>query len=126
MTFIRAETAGYQWWAESITFYDDPKRPGHLVGNTKLFVLIDDPALDSFMASSDMDRIVTALESASAKFGINWQLFLQDSPAGTVSGGRRDDRAANSVKGLLSICEAMGVDTSELDRVSILAQYRER
>jgi hypothetical protein len=126
LAFIKEDTAGYQWWSESIAFYDDPNRPDHVVGNTKLFVLIDDPALDSFMASSDMDRIVSALEGASAKFGVDWQLFLQDNPAGTVSKGKRDERTGKSLKGLLSICEAMGVDPGDLNRVSILEQYRKR
>jgi hypothetical protein len=126
LAFIKKDTDGYQWWAESMLFFDDPKRPGHLVGNTKLFVLIDDPALDSFMASSDMERIVSTLEKTSAKFGVDWQLFLQDNPAGAISKGTRDMRAAKSVKGLLSICDAMGVDPSGLDRASILKQYRNR
>ena len=126
LAFINEDTAGHQWWAESIVFYDDPNRPGHVVGNTKLFVLIDDPALDSFMASSDMDRIISALEKSSAKFGVDWHLFLQDNPAGTVSKGKRDERAEKSVKGLLSICHAMDVDPEDLNRGSILEQYRDR
>jgi hypothetical protein len=73
-----------------------------------------------------MDRIVRALEGASAKFGVDWQLFLQDNPAVTVSKGKRDERAGKSVKGLLSICEAMGVDPGDLKRASILEQFSER
>src|SRR4051794_10876075 len=80
--FVDQEAAGYQWWAESLTFFEDPKRPGQLVGNTKLFRLIDDPVVDSYMASVDMDRIVRCLEASSAHFEIDWQLYLQETPVG--------------------------------------------
>ena len=124
--FIRLDTAGYKWWAESLSFFEDPKRSDQLVGNTKLFRLIDDPAADSFMASTDMDHILGYLEAASEKFGVDWQLFLQDTPVGMIAGGRRDEKAGNAVKGLLKICDAMGIDPAELDRGRIFAQYCKR
>ena len=119
---IKASTRSHQWWAESMNFYDDTERPGHIVGNTKLFLLSPDPAIDSFMASSDMERIVIALEKASTKYFVGWQLLLQGEPAGTIQGGRRDDRTERSIKGLLSICEAMGVDPSTMRRSAIISQ----
>jgi hypothetical protein len=124
--FTGQEAAGYQWWAESLNFFDDPKRPGQLVGNTKLFRLIDDPAADSFMASADLDRIVGCLEAASARFGVEWQLFLQDTPVGIITGGRRDETAGKAVKGLLAVCEMMGIAPAELDRDRILKEYPPR
>jgi hypothetical protein len=78
LAFVKRDTDGYQWWAESMLFYDDPQRPDHLVGNTKLLTLSDDPGIDSFMAGCDMERIVRTLEAASAKFGVAWELFLPD------------------------------------------------
>ncbi|MBX6316052.1 MAG: hypothetical protein IRY99_24535 [Isosphaeraceae bacterium] len=124
--FITQSTAGHQWWAESILFYDDPQHPGHLVGDTKLFVLLDDPAIDSFMAHADLERIVVALESSSARFGVDWDLSLAGAPIGSITRGRRDAALAQAVMGLLEACGEMGVDPATLDRENILREYHDR
>src|SRR5262245_11415881 len=108
LDFVREHTDGYRWWAEPIHFTDDPDNPDRLVGNTGLFRLIDDPALDNFMASADMDRIVVTLEAASAEFGIDWQLYLEGHLAGTVTDGHADEQADAAIAGLRSICADLG------------------
>src|SRR5262245_53193322 len=110
--FVRAHTEGYRWWAESILFYKDPDNPDSLVGNTRLFRLIDDPAIDGFMASADMDRIVVALEAVSAELGIDWQLYLEGHPVGTVQGGHADEQADAAIAGLRGLCADLGLDPS--------------
>jgi hypothetical protein len=124
--FITRSTAGHQWWAESILFYDDPELPGHVVGATKLFVLLDDPAIDSFMAHADMAKIIDVLELSSERFGVEWELSIAGTPVGRIARGQRDEALAQAMTELLEICDVMDVDPTTLDRESILREYRDR
>ena len=122
--FIARGTAEYEWWAEPIQLLDDPQRPGHLSGRTRLCVRLADPAVDSFMASTDFERIVRALESASASFNVGWDLALAGEPAGTIESGRRSPEVEGALQDLLQVCELSGVHPEDLDREAILADQR--
>jgi hypothetical protein len=124
LAFVACGTAGYEWWAEPIRLADDPERPGTLSGSTRLAVLLADPAVDSFMASTDFERIVWALESASARFGVGWVLALAGEPAGTIENGRRSSAVEWAIEDLLQVCEMKGVHPEDLDREAILADLR--
>jgi hypothetical protein len=118
--FVAQEVDGYEWWAGPLALADDPERPGHLTGTTQLFVLLPEPAVDSFMASTDLDRIVRALESASARFHLGWKLVVEDVPAGEIADGKRNADVDEAIQALLDLCERMGVRPEELDREAIL------
>jgi hypothetical protein len=118
--FVAQEVAGYEWWADPLELADDPDRPGHLAGTTRLFVLLPEPAVDSFMASADMERIVRVLELASARFNLGWKLAVEGVPSGEIADGKRNGDVAEAIQALLEICELMGVRPEELDREAIL------
>ena len=123
---IESAAGDYDWWCEPIHFFDRPDLPEHLTGNTKLFLLHDDPSSDSFMAHADATKIVELLASASREFGISWKLSLEGAPVGNVVDGAPDADATDSLNGLLEICTMMGFDPSDFDRAEILAANPDR
>lgn len=126
LAHIESASAGYDWWCEPIHFYDNPYSPDRLTGNTKLFLLHDDPAIESFMAHADATKILDVLSSASREFGVNWNLTLEGASVGTITAGQPDTNAVESLASLLEICEMMGIDHSELNRAEILADNPDR
>ncbi len=82
--------------------FDTPHMSGHIVGDTKLFCLIDNDLADCFMAMTDAVFIVELLEAVSAKYKINWTLSLAGSPCGHVINGTRDNELTNTWT--LSLC----------------------
>jgi len=124
--FVDRGTADYEWWAEPLLFLDDLQHPGHLAGSTELCLRLDDPAVDSYMASIDFERIVRALESASARFRVGWELALAGKPTGRIVQGRRSPEVDEAIQDLLQICELHGLHPEELDREAILEELRHR
>lgn len=125
-THVEAAASGYEWWCESICFFDHPDKRQHLTGDTKLFLLLDDPAIDSFMAHADAMKIAECLASASREFGVSWNLSLGGAPVGTISNGTLEDDVLASLNSLLDFCTMMGVEPTELNRTDILASYADR
>ncbi len=123
---IDSLASDYEWWCEPICFFDDPNKPRFLTGNTKLFLLLDDPATDSFMAHADATKIAQLLSSASQQFGVAWNLSLEGSHVGSISGGALDEDGAASLNSLLEICSMMGVDPVDMKREEILVSYADR
>lgn len=87
------------WWCESILFYDDPERPGHLVGASKLFLpgygtpahyVEVDPLEDMFMACRDAAFILDTLSRWAQEHSLEWEVEFED-PIGTVGAGGPDD-----------------------------------
>ena len=123
---IESASADYEWWCEPIHFFDRPDLPDHATGDTKLFLLLDDPSADSFMAHADATKIVELLSSASREFGVNWKLSLEGAPVGNIVDGKPDSDASDSLDGLLEICTMMGADPFDYDRAAILAANPDR
>jgi hypothetical protein len=107
-------------------FFDRADLPGYLTGNTKLFLLLDDPATDSFMAHADATKIVECLVSASRAFGVGWKLSIEGQPVGTISDGVPSEDVVNALASLFEICAMMGIDPSEMNRDEILAAHADR
>jgi len=125
-SYINSLASKYEWWCEPVCFFDDPNYPNFVKGNTKLFLLIDDPAIDSFMAHADATKITELLADASKTFGVGWNLSLEGSPVGTIANGTLDEEASASLNSLLEICGMMGVDPMTLDREDILKSHVDR
>jgi hypothetical protein len=93
-----------RWWCESISFYKDRKRPEHLVGDTKLFLGLDDVisddegdvagivALDddNFMAFHDGRFILLVLADWSKRFAVSWVTTMAGTEMARISAGRID------------------------------------
>lgn len=123
---VEAAASGYEWWCEPICFFDRPDADGRLTGNTKLFLLLDEPAVDSFMAHADASKIVECLAAASLKYGVRWKPAMEGSPVGEIANGVPDSNVAMALQSLLEICALMGMNPSEQDREAILAAHRGR
>lgn len=126
---IKKFTEGYEWWAESITFFDHPNFPGHLCGDTKLFCMLDGEtglAHDSFMAYTDADKIISVLEKVSSIHGVDWAINFEDAEVGRVVSGKQTNELCAHREMLLEFCTMMDVDPKSLDRKTILSQYPDR
>ncbi len=123
---IDSLASNYEWWCEPICFFNDPNKPTHLSGNTKLFLLLDDLAIDSFMAHADATKIAELLTSASQEFGVAWNLSFEGAHVGCISRGVIDEDGAASLHSLLEICSMMGVDPVEMNRGEILRAHPDR
>lgn len=78
------------------------------------------------MAHSDAAKIAQLLSSASQEFGVAWNLSLEGSHVGSISGGVLDEDGLASLNSLLEICSMMGVDPVDLKREEILASHADR
>ena len=94
---LEAITRNYDWWCESVFFYESQVKPDHLTGSTKIFLLgymsddgelIEvDPPDDCFMAARDARYIVDHLIKWSVQYGIDWDLDIEGSPVGKIIQG---------------------------------------
>ena len=124
---LESDSESREWWAESIILFDNPKAPGRICGDTKLFCLLDDDdAADCWMAMQDAAFIVERLESASREHGISWELFLAGEPAGKILNGERDEVVAQMLASFDLIADVEDVDFSQYDRESLLRRYPDR
>jgi hypothetical protein len=114
-----------EWWAEAILLFDNPHLTGHVCGDTKLFCLVDDIAVDCFMATKDAEFIVETLEAASKRFEVDWQLSLAGVSAGKIINGRRDDTVQKTLSSFALISDVAG-DFDSYDRADLLHQYPDR
>jgi hypothetical protein len=124
--YLTEEASKRDWWAESLILFDTPHLPGHIVGDTKLFCLIDDDLADCFMAMTDAVFIVELLEAVSAKYKIDWTLSLAGSPCGQVINSTRDAELANSLDSFAMLADEDGGDFGNYDRDRLLAENPDR
>ena len=124
--YLTNEASKRDWWAESLILFDTPHLPGHIVGDTKLFCLIDDDLADCFMAMTDAVFIVELLEAVSAKYKIDWTLSLAESPCGQVIKGARDAELTNSLDSFAILADEEGGDFGNYDRVRLLTENPDR
>lgn len=124
--YLTEESDKRDWWAESLILFDTPNLPGHLVGDTKLFCLIDDDLADCFMAMTDAVFIIELLETVSAKYKIDWTLSLAGSPCGQVIKGARDAELTNSLDSFAMLADEDRGDFGKYDRVRLLAENPDR
>lgn len=89
--------SGHDWWCESICFFDNPRFPDRLCGDTKLFLMgyttdtgdyIDvDVDEDNLMAASDALFIIDHLCRWSKEHGISWDVIVEGEKIGTIENG---------------------------------------
>ena len=115
-----------QWWAESLILFDTPQLPGHIVGDTKLFCLIDDDVADCFMAMNDAVFIVELLEAVSGRYKIGWTFSLAGSPCGRVINGERDQELAANLDAFAMLADDDGNGFGDYDRDVLLAEHPDR
>lgn len=123
--------ARHDWWCEPFVFYGDPARPGHLVGDTKLFLVAYATAAGDFvhvdadddtaMAWRDAVYIVDRLRLWSSRFGMCWQLEIEGEPIGRVDDGQPDDDLAAHLDDLLD-----GRPSTDAYFAQILARHADR
>ena len=94
---LKARNASRTWWAEGICLYDDPEKPEHIFGSTKLFlpgygsggehrkVL---PRHDIVMAYCDGKYLVRTFQRLSRRYDITWCLEIEGNPIAVIQRGR--------------------------------------
>ncbi len=124
----------WQWWCESINFFDNPHNPDGLSGDTKLFrrgfttddggyVQID-PAHDTLMALRDARAIIDNLRLWSKKYSVSWRLVIEGQGAGTITNGRSDSEVEQFLDGMQEMAVALGADeVSDPAIEAIVQQY---
>jgi hypothetical protein len=100
LLFRSAQAIQFNWWAEGVHFFDDPRVPGTVAGDTKLFLLGDettggnyrevDPDDDSLMAWRDATFIIETLERWGRESRIGWVLSCEGEDAGKITSSGRD------------------------------------
>lgn len=124
--FLVEESSKREWWAEPLAFFESPQLRGHIVGDTKLFCLIDDVFADCFMAMNDAVFIVELLEVVSKAYKCDWTLSMDGSTLGSIAGGQRDQELVANLKAFAFIADGHGAGVEEYDRESLLQEYSER
>ena len=126
LEYLRRESNNRTWWAESLLLFDSPELPGHIVGDTKLFCLIDDDLADCFMAMTDAVFIIELLEQVSANHGVDWALAIAGSPCGQVIAGKRDDVLSAAIGFFATLSDDDGNGFDDYDRETLLAANPDR
>lgn len=124
--FLIHESNQREWWAESLVLFDSPQLPGHIIGDTKLFCLIDDVAADCFMAMNDATFIVELLEAVSGSFDVDWNLSIAGRSCGRISKGKRDLELAATLGSFADLSESQNCDFADFERETLLAEYSDR
>jgi len=129
--------AQWDWWCESINFFDMPTSAGRLHGDTKLFLVgystndgdfVEvDPEHDCIMAWRDAHHILSQLAEWSRQHSITWGLESEGGSLGFI----RDGVIPEEVLAMLTqLMEAFGVSPDAPDIESraqqILHQYANR
>jgi hypothetical protein len=129
--------SGWDWWCESINFFDTPNGDGRLQGDTKLFLIgytADDgdyvevdPEEDCIMAWRDAHHILAQLAEWSRQYAVVWELNSEGGSLGFVRDGVIPQEAIATLSDLM---EALGVSPEAEDIESraqqILSQYANR
>lgn len=124
----------HDWWAEDLSFFDDPEGEGRLYGEMKLFLIgyapsqgyhEVDPEEDSLMAWRDASFIGEQLAKWSAVHGIEWELSCEGEVIGTVKNGVLDEAAKEFFDSLLDVVE--GSHEALIDRARQISKlYADR
>ncbi len=116
----------YDWWCEPIWIADDPNDAGHAFGSTKLFCMIDNEDVDTYMAYLDVGEIVRFLSSAAKRLGMEWRLEVEGAPFGTVTAAGPDDELQANLKMFLDMFPGDFEPLRLRSRADILAEWSDR
>ena len=110
----------WDWWCESINFFDTPEKDGRVRGSTKLFLVgysavsgdfVEvDPDEDFIMAWRDTQQILRRLAAWSRQHSLVWELASEGGSLGVIRDGIVPDEAQAVMTTLL---EAIGAQMDE-------------
>jgi hypothetical protein len=113
------------WWCESFGLFEDDNE---VHGSTKIFLAgysdgsgdyrEVDPDDDAIMAWRDTKRILELLRSYSVKYGIVWEINLEDTPFGTIDGSDANSATLEMADPLLMMAETDANDPGLPERIA--------
>lgn len=126
ITLMTEANKNYEWWCENIWISSQLNDNKCAFGSTKLYCMIDDPAVDHYMAYLDVGEIIRFLSSIAKELGIEWQLNIEGSTFGKVTTVGPDDELEVQYSSFLTW---FGSDITKLQsqsREDILAEWSDR
>lgn len=124
-TAIQERNAAREWWSEGIHLFAQPNEAGNLYGSTKLFRMISDSTVDTYMVYLDLLEIADFLASSGKRFGIEWQLDIDGAPLGETSAAGPDPELQETLETFLDMFPGDFESLEERSREAILADWPE-
>ena len=101
LRLAEGENSSREWWCEPIWISEKPGVEGQAFGSTKLFCMIDDEDVDTYMAYLDIQEIARFLIELSGSTGTDWELRIEGSPVGLIRSGRMDEGLSGAIEAFL-------------------------
>jgi len=113
----------YDWWCESIWISNERNEKGMAFGSTKLFRMIDDENVDTYMAYLDVCEIIKFLKMVSVRLGIEWEVKIEGAPFGGVTRTGADTMLRGNIATFLDMFPGDFEPLKAKPRAEILAEW---
>lgn len=116
----------YDWWCEAIWIGEKVDESGAAFGFTKLFCMIDDEDVDTYMAYLDVKEIVDFFCEVSKQTKTAWDFAIEGSELGKVEKGKRDAALRENLEMFLDLFPGDFESVKKKGRKQILREWKDR